>query len=276
MTYAEKARDPKPYSKTLFRRELSEAFDIMRETCSPKKGKDANILIDIVENTSDPCSHLYYIGKGCFKATYELPHLNNYVVKFCSQKNPTQDEKAILEVAKIENMNFAFCPTGFVDFYGMTCDLDELIDDAYDNDDEAQIYDEEAGEWIDNEDWCGRYATALEIQPRVEKAGDTYWIYWRDYENEHGDPLTNPDTGEIVDYDTIKTLNIASREWLERFLHLYGNTCLERLADFVCKYHIFDLHNDNIGYWYCDGVKLPVILDWLSPSADWIKKTSLH
>lgn len=269
-------------AEALLNTQLKSAFASMPDKL-PGWEKDIEELEQLIATQNCPNEYFDFLAHGAFKETYMLHHSDNYVVKFCSQQNDTETEKALLDAAKAEGIGFAFIPTRFVNFHGLTCGMPMILED-YDGD-SAQYWDSEQETYIENEDWEGRYATALEIQPTLLYTvnSDEKHEYWRpEYaygeeahilggervEPDHvlRDPAINPNTGEVIPYDIICNTDIRDKRWIEQFVRFYGIDGLERLANFIQKYHVTDLHNSNIGY--ISGTALdtevPVIIDWLS------------
>ena len=52
--------------------------------------------------------------------------------------------------------------------------------------------------------------------------------------------------------------------WLKSLAENYGAETFERFAIFCDDWHIWDLHNENIGFLRTREVELPIILDWMS------------
>lgn len=268
--------------------ELRSAFASMPNKL-PGWEKDIDELEQLIATQNCPNEYFDFLAHGAFKETYMLHRSDNYVVKFCSQQNDTETEKALLEAAKAEGVGFAFIPTKFVNFHGLTCGMPFMLED-YDGD-SAQYWDSEKETYIENEDWEGRYATALEIQPTLlyTSGSDEKHEYWRpEYaygeeahivkgervEADHvlHDPAIDPNTGEVIPYEIIYDTDIKDKHWIEQFVRFYGIDGLERLANFIQKYHVTDLHSNNIGYIsgaalspaYDPDIAFPVIIDWLS------------
>lgn len=267
--------------------QLRSAFAAMSDKL-PGWEKDIEELEQLIATQNCPNEYFDFLAHGAFKETYMLRRSDNYVVKFCSQQNDTETEKVLLDAAEAEGVGFAFVPTRFVNFHGLTCGMPLMLED-YDGD-SAQYWDFEKETYIENEDWEGRYATALEIQPTLlytvkSDEKHEYWNPCRAYgedvrfveggriEPDHvlRDPAINPNTGEVIPYDIIHDTGIEDKRWIEQFVRFYRIDGLKRLAEFVQKYHVTDLHNNNIGY--ISGAALgladpdlevPVIIDWLS------------
>ena len=58
-------------------------------------------------------------------------------------------------------------------------------------------------------------------------------------------------------------------QWLQTACDLYGPAFLARLRDFIEDWDLGDLSPNNIGYLEdAAGIKLPMIIDWLSNCHD--------
>lgn len=270
ISYAKNGNTSTPRSEILFRDALDRAFRSL--PCHFTNWyRDYNTIFDLIAKCGNPSIYFDHLGHGVFKETYLLSNTDNHAIKFCSQENDTEAEQAILEAAHTEKIDYAFVPTQFISLYGLTCEMPYIVDTG---DFSSRVtWCSSASDYVENPNWEGRYATALEIQPYVEPVEKYQWWFENAY---HGDdstengPLIDPLTGEEIEYRIVKILSIRSKQWLEAFLNLYGADELCRLANFVEEYYIKDLHNGNLGFIYKDGKRLPVILDWLSPTSQWI------
>lgn len=290
-TYARRALNPQPHSLALVNHELRTAFCAIAHPYTEDTDQEINDLLEVITGTHSPDEQFDPVAHGAFKETYELNYTRGHVVKFCSQQNDTSAERALLHAAEAEGVGFAFIPTYFVDYHGYTHDLPILVDDAM-NGTSHVMWVSERSEYTEDPDWEGRYATALEIQPRINSTAaptghwnfltaygfrskwntDTHELEYLPIEEPHFDMITDPNTGEIVPLDTLIRLNIHSKQWIENFLAWYGIKNLEKLADFIQNYHIGDLHNNNLGYFFDKRGNIPVIIDWLSPDSRWISE----
>ena len=268
-------------AKALLDIQLRSAFASMPNKL-PCWEKDRDELLQLITTQNCPNEYFDFLAHGAFKETYMLHRSDNYVVKFCSQQNDTETEKALLEAARAEGVGFAFIPTYFINFYGLTCGMPFMLED-YDGDSD-QIWNSEKETYIENEDWEGRYATALEIQPTLNHTvtSDSEYKYWN-FHYEYGEnaaiingvriepdhklhaPAIDPNTGEVIPYGVLCDLQIHNKRWIEEFVRFYGINGLVQLANFVQKYRVTDLHNGNLGYILAEDDTLrPVIIDWFS------------
>lgn len=62
----------------------------------------------------------------------------------------------------------------------------------------------------------------------------------------------------------LKRIPTANLTWLKSLVENYGIDTFKRFAIFCDDWHIWDLHNDNIGFLRTPEVELPIILDWMS------------
>lgn len=290
-TYARRALNPQPHSLALVNHELHTAFCAIAHPYTEDTEQEVNDLLEVITGHYRPDESYSAIGHGSFKETYELNYTRGHVVKFCSQQNDTSAERALLQAAEAEGVGYAFIPTYFVDYHGYTHDMPILVDSAMDGSSHL-MWVSERSEYTEDPDWEGRYATALEIQPRIDSTAsptghwdftraygvhrkwntDTHELEFVDDVEPHYDMITDPNTGEIVPFQTLARLNIYSKQWIESFLKWYGIKNLEKLADFIQNYHIGDLHNGNLGYFFDKRGNIPVIIDWLSPDSRWISE----
>ena len=281
------------FRRKLFIRELDKAFAAMENKKSTWL-RDRDDLLNIYDFNMNPDEYFDYLAHGAFKETYMLSS-DNYVVKFCSQHNDTDAEQALLEAANEEGVGCAFIPTLFVNYHGHSTPMPNLEADC--DSDSCGTWDEKYDTWVENEDWEGRFATGLEIQPTIlytcNGRGER-WSYERGYGEvryfedgvTHGpthiisDPAIDPNTGEIIPYEILEVLDIHNKTWIEEYARLYTIAGLAKLADFCDKYHISDLHNGNLGFITSTALgidspteyEVPVILDWLSTDARTIHK----
>lgn len=96
----------------------------------------------------------------------------------------------------------------------------------------------------------------LEIQPLVIPSSHIAYetIAW-DIQNEiiPGIPMT-----------VMRRIPTTNLTWLKSLAENYGTEIFERFAIFCDDWHIWDLHEDNIGFLRTPEVELPIILDWMS------------
>lgn len=95
----------------------------------------------------------------------------------------------------------------------------------------------------------------LEIQPLVIPAYRVDCENIRDFKET---PIPNIPMAVIR---RIPTINLT---WLKSLAENYGAETFERFAIFCDDWHIWDLHNENIGFSRTPEVELPIILDWMS------------
>lgn len=283
--YAVEAAHPTPASKPLLINALDRAFANLPNK-RPDWEFDKDTLLKCILNSLDPSEYFDCVGYGAFKETYELSGTGDYIFKLCSQKNDTDAEIALLDVAREEGVAHFFLNTQIIPLFGYALPMPVILEQG--DCSSGLEWDENRSAFVDYPDWDGRYATHIMIQPRVDSLGTDheYWAYeecaaYPIVTNTDPDipPLTNPITGEIIDDEPVDILNIHCLEWLQNFLYYYGKEDLYKLANFVRRYHIGDLHNGNLGFirrHFNDSIPVPVILDWLSPDSKWIHERAAN
>lgn len=273
---------PSPQAKALFENALDRALKTINADCNlptlEAHTEVFNTLRELVLSDSDIEDYLDFRAHGCYKECYEMPYNSKYIVKFAIEDNDTTSEQYLLEAAKGRGLGALFIPTFFVPLFGYTLYAARIAADE-DFDDGKYTYDEENNTYVEREDWVGPECDTLIIQPIIDKlAGPPKHNLWmasaypldENLQVIYKDPLIHPDTGEIIEPDDIRFVDIHDREWLEAFLHCYGLEKLKALNAFCRDFHISDLHGNNIGY--LNGK--PIIIDWLSMHID--KSTDLH
>lgn len=231
---------------------------------------DANIkpyeidrfLTDIRGLLHEQTSPNYYfdpIAAGAYKECY-CTSMENWVIKFASGDNPTEAEQQILNLAKEWGIGKVFLPTFFIKLpnplpmgmldpsyccnYGNSCESPSCTDCSY------------------NVEVEGSKLTYAIIQMRAIVQTDLSFddFYDHDYNKF---PLHFND-GALVDEFFVLRLEIKSITWLGEAIRIYGDAFVKRLYEFVVKFDISDLHNDNIGYVSTSEGEMPIILDWMS------------
>ena len=66
--------------------------------------------------------------------------------------------------------------------------------------------------------------------------------------------------GEVISMTVVR----RNLTWLKSIVENYSKEFLEKFAIFCDDWHIWDLHEDNIGFLRTPEVELPIILDWMS------------
>lgn len=214
-------------------------------------------LTAILQNGESPSDYYNFIDSGAFKEVYQLN--NNYVVKFCSTENPTQEEHKLYQIAHNElEENNIFLPV-YCYYFNQNEHVDLLeVSDGY------YSYDETSGE----EKYNPMYATALEIQPVIECTLDQASNWCEDYDEE----LFSATSEEVLNmlviwnqYDNFYLyLNNDEVFWAFSILYNYGEAGLKAIAQFFNKYYITDWHSENIGWIKQNDKLLPVIFDYFS------------
>ena len=231
-------------------------------------------LSDIPDQPS-PEDFFDLTGFGHFKECYDFSP--SFIIKFCAERNPTTDEAKALEDAFANGMDDIFLPTKY---YPLPYPL--YANNLERDDEEAEIYDESTGNWIENPEWHDNTVlTAVCIQPKVVSAER----YYADEDSDY--PYDKLAGAEFMSSSSDKTwdssrdaldiplsddryewrgLNGACLVWLMDFKKLYGLSRLKQFAKFCEEFHIWDLHSENVGYTLpgADGIEYPIILDWMS------------
>lgn len=233
---------------------------------------DLGVLSD-TPNQPTPEAYFELMRFGHFKECYRFSP--SFIIKFCAERNPTNDEAQALEDAFANDMDDVFLPTKYYPLpYPMYANNLER------DDEEAEIYDESTDEWIENPEWHDdTVLTAICIQPRVISADCKYTdVDHTDIYNKPSDAECNvspkmwpvtcdrlgiPFTDDRYEW---RGLNGVCALWAKDFKNLYGLSRLKQFAKFCEEFHIWDLHSENVGYTLpgADGVEYPVILDWMS------------
>ena len=208
-------------------------------------------LTAILQDGENPSDYYDFIDNGAFKEVYQLN--NNYVVKFCSVENPTQEEHKLYQIAHNElKENNIFLPV-----YCYYFNKNENINFP-------KIFDEISEE----EKFNPMYATALEIQPIIECTLDQAANWCEDYDEE----LFSATSEELLNilaiwnqYDNLYLYPDNNEVfWVFSILHNYGKAGLKAIAQFFTKYYITDWHSENIGWIKQNDKLLPVIFDYFS------------
>lgn len=212
-------------------------------------------------------------GFGHFKECYTFSP--SFVIKFCSERNPTTEEGNVLVDALAHGFDNLFLPTKYYPLpHPLTSDNLEV------DDDDSEVYDEEEGRWVDNTEWHDdTILTHICIQPRVISAERKYTdpedpnifnnpVYFECSTTPSGwtetcKHLNLPADTNRYDY---RGLNGVCLMWAADFKRIYGVARLKAFAQFCEEYHVWDLSSENVGYTLPgkDGTAYPVILDWMS------------
>lgn len=110
--------------------------------------------------------------------------------------------------------------------------------------------------WCRNPDIEAFELNYLEIQPIVVPASHVA------YENIGWD-----EQGEVIpgiSMTVVRRIPTRNLTWLKSIVENYGKEFFEKFAIFCDDWHIWDLHEDNIGFLRTPDVELPIILDWMS------------
>lgn len=214
-------------------------------------------LTAILQDGENPSDYYDFINSGAFKEVYQLN--NNYVVKFCSVKNPTQEEHKLYQIAHNElKENNIFLPV-YCYYFNKNENINfPKISDGYCSYDEIS----------EEEKFDPMYATALEIQPIIECTLDQAANWCEDYDEE----LFSATSEELLNilaiwnqYDNLYLYpNNNEVFWVFSIFYNYGEAGLKAIAQFFTKYYITDWHSENIGWIKKNNKLLPVIFDYFS------------
>lgn len=242
----------------IFLREIEQSFlQVLNRSCSAaSKEKEAIQLRDTIEGIGN-CLETYCapgevfncFSCGAFKEAYHAS--DSIVVKFCSTDNETKKEQALLAAAKEADILELFVPTFFHQL-PVNLSVTQLDDSNF----SRYYYNYNYHTWNRNlniEDFELNY---LEIQPLVIPSSHiTYETTSWNKQDEIilGVPIT-----------VVRRIPTANLTWLKSLVENYGIDTFKRFAIFCDDWHIWDLHNDNIGFLRTREVELPIILDWMS------------
>lgn len=241
-----------------FLRTLEKSFLHTLNTCVPadQQEKEAVQLRDTVEGIGN-CLEMHYAPGGVFECfscgAFKEAYLasDSIVVKFCSIDNETEKEQNLLAAAEDAGLLHLFVPTIF---HELPCKLQ--VTQLNDSNSSRYYYNYDYHTWDRNPDVEDFELNYLEIQPLVVLSSHTVYktIAW-DEQNEviPGIPMT------IV--RRIPTTNLT---WLKSLAENYGAEIFEKFAIFCDDWHIWDLHEKNIGFLRTPEAELPIILDWMS------------
>lgn len=82
------------------------------------------------------------------------------------------------------------------------------------------------------------------------------------YEN-----IVQDEQGEVIpgiSTTVVRRIPTRNLTWLKSIVENYDKEFFEKFAIFCDDWHIWDLHEDNIGFLRTPEVELPIILDWMS------------
>lgn len=223
----------------------------------------------ILENNFTPDAKFNYLGNGAFKEAYTLIGAENVIIKFFSQDNATDREIDLLEDAREHGVDGLFIPTYFVWF-------SNPIPAAYLDSDEPEYFCTEKEDsqgnlhWTTttNPDYYEDELVGFELQPRCavfneRSRKEIECMPWESKESFNPYEYKSLKINDYILYrDMYETTTNA--DWWESVYQIYGWDILKNFLQFVKDRHISDLHGGNIGFHEVEGVKFPIILDWLS------------
>ena len=241
-----------------FIREIEQSFLCTLNNCVPadKQEKEAIQLRDTVESIGN-CLEMHCapgevsecFSCGAFKEAYHAS--DSIVVKFCSTDNETKKEQALLAAAKDAGILELFVPTFF---HQLPVNLP--VTQLDDTNSSRYTYDYHYHTWCQNSGIEAFELNYLEIQPIVVPASHiAYEVVRCDRQDEviPGVPMA-----------TMRRIPTHNLTWLKSIVENYGKEFFEKFAIFCDDWHIWDLHEDNIGFLRTPEVELPIILDWMS------------
>lgn len=185
-----------------------------------------------------------FLSSGAFKETYSLNQ--DWVVKFCSTDNYTDDEARLIDAAWEEDVGELFLPSYFIplDIHIPLYHLNGRYSDYYCDD-------------------FSEMADYLIIQPCITATSYNRGCELLDDRFAHAyykHPITDRKSGCAVSYTIAKHFSGQSKTWLQDVVNYYGMEVFIKFYHFIKKYKITDLHTENVGYFY----DKPVIFDWCS------------
>ncbi len=241
-----------------FLREIEQSFlQVLNRGCSAaSKEKEVIQLQNTIEGIGNcleenipPGEAFECFSCGAFKEAYHAS--DSIVVKFCSTDNETKKEQALLAAAKEASVLELFVPTFFhqLPINLSVTQLDDINSSRY-------TYDYHYHTWNRNPNAEDFELNYLEIQPLVIPSSSHIayeTISWNKQDKIMGIPIT-----------VIRRIPTNNLTWLKSIINNYGKEFFEKFAIFCDNWHIWDLHNDNIGFLRTPEVELPIILDWMS------------
>lgn len=241
-----------------FLRTLEKSFLHTLNTCVPADKQDKEIfqLRDTIEGIGDcledniaPGDRFDCFSCGAFKEAYHAS--DSIVVKFCSIDNKTDKEQNLLAAAEDAGLLHLFVPTIF---HELPCKLQ--VTQLNDSNSSHYYYNYNYHTWDRNPDAEDFELNYLEIQPLVVPSSHIA------YEN-----IAWDEQGEVIPgipMTIVRRIPTTNLTWLKSLAENYGAETFERFAIFCDDWHIWDLHEDNIGFLRMPEVELPIILDWMS------------
>ena len=220
----------------------------------------------VLNNEANPSEYFDdFINNGSFKECYHSG-LPGWVIKWCTECNDTNTERALIEAAERYDLKPLFLPTYFIH-------LPFTVQSTYIDADGCGTCKrtssgncarsgicEECPNWHEEAEW--QRFNAVQLQPLA--------VTCHDYHNGQTGSVHNPNDyqwtpvimqgGTEMPFGTFHSLDAASTKWIQDVVNYHGNFLIESLARFIADFGISDLHDYNIGYYG----ECPVILDWLS------------
>lgn len=225
---------------------------VKRETEALQLRDAIETILLCLDNNGAPGDNFDYFSCGAFKEAYLAS--DSIIVKFCSNTNETEREKNLLDEAETAGLVDLFVPTTFVEL------PTSLPIRHLDGDSDRWAYNSYYHTYMESEDYDDWYLNYLEIQPRVSPASvvSCEHLPW-DYQ------ILEIDATPSIPRAMINRVGTTNKTWLLSIVENYGLEKLKDFAMFCDDHHIWDLHDDNIGFTVSlDGKEIPIILDWMS------------
>jgi hypothetical protein len=206
-----------------------------------------------------PSSYLTFLGAGAYKECYEA--VDGWIIKFAGRLNPTNDERIILEAAEDFGLGAAFLKTIMIDL-PLPLPLTE-IGESY-----SDLYRHYEGNSfrVFNCDTTESMSHVAMLQPAIQTTSQRGFKKLRHQSKEYeATPLYYTD-GRKVPFEVFDEIPATSHTWLQGFINYHGDRLFDTLSDFCKKFHLTDLHGENIGFLTRHSQDIPVILDCLSDS----------
>ena len=242
--------------------------DISRNS---KPIKDIPILVEKVERILAGKSiiedEFELLGSGSYKEAYALN--DDFVIKFASHYNDTDEEKRLYDFAIEECVDEIFLETYFYDipegkyptlFYLEECSVSESY--AREREDIFEVSEDSYNDY----DIIHPKANAIIIQAYADftVADRRYEPFKYNKLDYAKNPIINKADGSEITHEDARKFSVSSKDWLQSILDIYGIDTFLCMADFFDKYNMSDLHSENIGYIVKNGIEYPIVLDWMS------------
>ncbi|MCM1217334.1 MAG: hypothetical protein NC548_22800 [Lachnospiraceae bacterium] len=217
--------------------ELKSAFLEMAKLYSPIVREDiigtVSYLLDEAINDELDTTNLSFLDSGAYKMAFnDVPGLVFKLVE--DDTEILNKEETIYNLANEQELSNFFLPTTFIR-------LPRCI----------KAYKESEG--------CDIYFSAIMIQPEVVVS-----------KAEEDNIKTLEKMLPYEFFHILKNTGLRDSKWIKRLIEVNGQDTFLTFLDFCERYHIYDLHNSNIGYLQ----DRPVIFDWLSDEGDYYDESN--